>query len=68
MAVASSSATDIDVFFLGVVTKDTPAITEQPDSKNKWLEELPINRSTVEFKIDTRRHCQSLSEALALIT
>lgn len=55
-------------FFLGVVTEDIPAIIEQPDLNDEWLEELPINSSTVEFKIGTGRHCQCLSEALALIT
>ena len=55
-------------FFLGVVTEDIPAIIEQPDSNDEWLEELPINSSTVEFKIGTGHHCQCLSEALALIT
>lgn len=52
-------------FFLGVVTEDIPAII---DLNDEWLEELPINSSTVEFKIGTGRHCQCLSEALALIT
>lgn len=52
-ATPSCTADTDEMFFLGEVTETVSDIIEQPDSENEWLVNLPINGSTMEFKIDT---------------
>lgn len=63
-AATASSATDTDeTFFLGEVTETVADIIDQPDSENDWFVNLPINDSTVEFKIDTGADITLVSQA-----
>lgn len=49
--------------FSSEVTKTVSDIIEQPDSENEWFVNLPINGSTVEFKIDTGADITVMSQA-----
>ena len=59
-----SSTTDTDeMFFLGEVNETVSDIMDQMDSENEWLVNLPVNGSTVEFKIDTGADITVMSQA-----
>ena len=59
-----SSTTDTDeMFFLGEVNETVSDIMDQKDSENEWLVNLPVNGSTVEFKIDTGADITVMSQA-----
>lgn len=53
VTVACNTVDEEDTFFLGAVSEGASPVIEQPDAENEWLVKLPVNGSTVEFKIDT---------------
>lgn len=57
-----SSTTNTDEMFFQV-TENVSDIMDQPDSENKWLVDLPVNGSTVKFKIDTGADISVISQA-----
>ena len=64
VATTPSSTTYTDeMFFLGEVTEHVSDIMDLPDSENDWLVDLPVNGSTVEFKIDTEADISVMSQA-----
>ena len=64
VATTPSSTTNTDeMFFLGEVTEHVSDIMDQPDSENECLVDLPVNGSTMEFKIDTRADISVMSQA-----
>lgn len=53
VTVACNTVDEEDTFFLGAVSEGASPVIEQQDAENEWLVKLPVNGSTVEFKIDT---------------